>query len=254
LQKIAVIFLFLLTVESCSIVKDQQQLAGIGTNGNSSGDLLEKTEEKNLTKNSLFIKNLSIEITNDVEKSTLKGSIRFEKNNRYLLTLRTETGIEVSRIFVSEDTVIMQDKIGRKIYYVSDEYLKNKFGIQRNMLPVVFGDYLGEKYFERNIISEKDGVTTVSLDKTGTKLKYEIDNKISKVVELTIGIKNEDSFLRILYKYKSKGINNKIPETVTIIGAKESFIIEMKFKKIEIPWDGNIIFRPEGRYKRIDLK
>ena len=68
--------------------------------------------------------------------------MKYRLPGNYLVSIRNKTGMEAARVYVTHDTVLINDRIYRKLYIGSNEYLLKKYGIATNSLPLVFGDYL----------------------------------------------------------------------------------------------------------------
>ena len=73
--------------------------------------------------------------------------LKFEYPDKYLISIKSRTGIEGARIYISEDTILFNDRINKKMYYGSSLYLKRKYGLTTNFLPLIFGDIVSRKKF-----------------------------------------------------------------------------------------------------------
>ena len=115
---------------------------------------MERIENQNLTKRNFFIQKAEIEILSEEENQKLIASIKFIYPDQYLISLKSKTGIEAARIFITDDTVLINDRINRKLYFGKPAQLKNKYGISPAVLPVVLGDFIkgNSKLDEQNIM------------------------------------------------------------------------------------------------------
>ena len=58
--------------------------------------------------------------------------------DKFLISIKSHTGIEVARIFLTGDSIMINDRINKKLYYGSTSYLKNKYGLTTAVFPVIW--------------------------------------------------------------------------------------------------------------------
>ncbi|MCX6750236.1 MAG: DUF4292 domain-containing protein [Candidatus Pacearchaeota archaeon] len=182
------------------------------------------------------------------------GSLKFESPDKYLLSIKSKAGLEFSRIFISHDTIMINDKINRKMYCGSTLFLKNKYGITLEILPLLFGDLIEETGNDNNQSKCIDGKITMLGVLSGIKNSIIIDCKKGKIV--LIKTENDISERDIEIKYNnfmmSGGI--KIPGMIEIENFQDKTIVKIRIKKVEFPWDGKIEFIPGNRYEILRLQ
>ena len=64
--------------------------------------------------------------------------------DKYLVSIKSNTGIEIARIYLTEDSVMLNDRLNKKLYYGSASDLKKKYGLTTAILPVIIGDYVND--------------------------------------------------------------------------------------------------------------
>ena len=89
-----------------------------------SSNVFESTKNQNITNNGFFIQKAEIEIVTGEGKEKYLASIKFEKPDKYLISVKSRTGIEGARIYISNDSILVNDRINKKLYSGNTFYLK----------------------------------------------------------------------------------------------------------------------------------
>ena len=75
----------------------------------------------------------------------LIADIKFRKPDSMLITVRSRTGIEAGRAFISKDTLIVKDRLNKKLLVGKPEALGTKYGVDPSFLFTVLGDIVVEE-------------------------------------------------------------------------------------------------------------
>lgn len=218
-----------------------------------SGNILESVKNQNITNNSFFIQKSEIEIITQNSKDKLIGNIKFIYPDRYLLSLKGRTGIEGARIYTSGDTILINDRINKKMYSISPLYLKRKYGISKDFLPLIFGDIVIVNKSEGDRISCSGDKVYYSCGVNDILLSYEINCKKGKTVKVK-EINNIDSGnIEIKYDNFINRGNLLMPETIEIVDYQRNIKLKIRVVKIQQPWNGKIDFMPGKEYEIIEL-
>ncbi len=218
-----------------------------------SENILESVKNQNITNTNFFIQKADIEVITQSGKEKLIGSIKFEYPDKYLISIKSRTGIEGARIYVSDDTILVNDRINRKMYYGSSVYLKRKYGLTTNFLPLIFGDIVLEKNYRES--KEKCSGDKINTDYVvqGVILNYAINCKKRK----SVFVSQLNSFVQhgIEFRYDNfiKSGNILIPTNIVLEEAQYDLKIKINIIKMELPWSGNIEFVPGRNYEIIEL-
>jgi hypothetical protein len=249
---ITIIFLGILTA-SCSVLKKGSN-RGLNTNaGLNNINILERVEKQNITKESFFIQKAEIEIFSKEGKEKFIANIKFEFPDKFLISIKSRTGIEGARIYISKDSIFVNDRINKKLYLGNSYFLQKKYGIDQKMLPVLFGDIiLNEK--DRALKAKCTGNKFITnCDVKGIALNYEIDCNRGKVVSVArISSLNQTDFI-VRYDKFFYEKDVLIPEIIEFEDSAYSMKIHIKIKKIEFPWVGKVKFVPGKGYEIIEL-
>jgi hypothetical protein len=214
---------------------------------------IEQVKALNITNSDFNITKAEIEIANDMEKQKMICNMKYKKSGIYLISLRNQAGIEAARIFITKDTVLINDRINKKLYYGEPNYLLDKYGITAKALPVVLGDFIS--YTSGDNIAECDNGKTVIIEKTGVKeIKYTIDCRKKKVTEIrAMGIETEKGIIIRFEKFNELE-EGTMPKNIIITDNEEETRISIIIEKIENELKSDITFIPGKNYEPVLLR
>jgi hypothetical protein len=217
------------------------------------GNVLESTESQNITNSGFFIQKAEIETITSEESNKFIANIKFEKPDKYLISLRSRTGIEGARIYIFGDSLQMNDRINKKLYYGTSIYLERKYGFSQSFLPLILGDLILEKRCET--AQEKCIENKMSLDcqLKGVPLSYRIDCNKRKVIAVDQIRSLNKKGISIKYGKYFKAGNTVVPRIIEFDDDNYGISVKIKILKVQSPWVGNISFIPGKGYELIEL-
>lgn len=253
MQKVIIILIVGIFVAGCSATRHLSTKNEHDTNVPIGVSILGNVKSLNITNNNFFIQKAEIQVINENGKETFIGTIKFEKPDKYLISLKSKTGIEGARIYISKDSIFVNDRINKKMYSGSSFYLKKKFGLGQSFLPLIFGDIILNKDCEKGNQECIGNKMTVNCVEKGIMLNYEIDCRKGKAVSVS----QVNNFVKngIEINYDSFHIigNECVPQKVEFKDNQYNITINIKVLKIELPWNGSINFIPGKGYELIEL-
>ena len=208
----------------------------------------------NLTSENFYIRKAEISIQSDELDQKFVATIKFTLPGEYLISLRSRSGIEAARIFVTNDTILANDRINRILYYGKPDVLSVRYGIPYEILPVLFGDYTTGIVGGNETEKCTDGNLVKNDIIKGLKLNYIIDCKRGKIIKA----EREGAFGQLINEMEFGefviygGI--EVPSQIKITDVRSKSVIQIELGKIERPWDGTIEFIPGNSYDLIELK
>ena len=253
MRKIAVILILNTLLGGCSISKKLVNTTSEYSSKHITDNILEDVKERNITNLNFYIEKAEIEIITEKGTEKYTGNIKFEKPDKYLISLKSRSGIEGARIYISNDSILVNDRINRKLYYANDFYLEKKYGFNLSCLPIIFGDIVLVKGYEENTGKCLENRCKIDCIVQGLRLSYDIDcnkrkvisvNEINNYVQQSLKFKY-DSFLSI------KEI--LIPKVMEFEENQHNIHIRIKIKKVDFLWNGSIKFIPGRGYELIKL-
>jgi len=212
--------------------------------------IIENAVNNNITKTGFYIQKGKIDLKSETEKVSLYFSVKYARKNNYLISLRSKSGVEALRIFISNDTLLINDRINRELLYGQPDDFERITGIPVEMLKIIFGDVpeYNLKIAAPSKIDKKEEISIEGYYK-GIKYQLKIDCRFQKMNNLIIstGLKGEEI---IISNKKFQGDNRLIPVETSIYDPVRKIKIEIKNLKFIIPWYGDIEFVPGKSYKK----
>lgn len=251
MRKIGIVILLIVVIAGCS------GLRRAGKTGNmrevSRTVSLAEVAEQNLSNENFSIQKAKIDLDYGGGGVSFLASIRHVVPDKYLISLRMGTGIEVGRIYIDKDTILANDRINKVFYYGKSSVLSAKYGIPVELIPALFGDFVGETGDVGQNSGCSNGILSVDTYLKGLKLKYEVDCSTSKSVSLRQeGYSTASGDIKY-DNFEKKG-GKLIPKDVILNHTESGSKLRITFEKIETPWEGNVEFIPGNRYERIELR
>jgi len=253
LRKVVIISIQCILIAGCSVTRNVIVEKPDNTNRFTSDNIAESVSEQNITNGGFFIEKAEIELNNDKGKEKFIANIKFEAPDKYLISLKSRSGIEGARIYLSKDTILINDRINQIEYYGTSFYLRKKYGFSMSTLPLIFGDLVVEGNFKNNGNKCIEDRLKLECEVKGVDLNYSIDckkrkvilvNQINNLVQPGVKIKY-DRFHIIGYIL--------VPETIELEDYQYNTSIRIKVIKIVKPWNGNLKFVPGKGYELIEL-
>jgi hypothetical protein len=253
LRKVAIIIFIGLLAGGCALTKR----AGNGTislnEAAQSGNILEDVARQNITSAGFFIQKAEVEFNNQNGKQKFLASIKFEHPDKYLISIKSRTGIEGARIYITKDSVIVNDRINKKMYFGTTFSLIRKYGLSQSLLPLAFGDLLIEKNQQKLIEKCLDGNLVFNCILRGVSLNYMLDCKKSKSLKVTLRNNYLQKDVNIVSEGYFKTGNILTPRVVEVEELNTNIKIRIRYIRIEFPWNGKIKFVPGKGYELIEL-
>lgn len=253
MQKVIIILLLGVFSGGCSLTRNRNSRDSEISKELLSEEVLESVKNQNITNSGFFIEKAEIEVITQNGKEKLISSVKFEQPDKYLISIKSRTGIEGARIYISDDTILINDRINKKMYFGSSFYLKRKYGLTTNFLPLIFGDIVLEKNYKES--KEKCSGEKLNTDCVvqGVILNYDISCKKRK----TIFVNQVNNFIQpgieIRYDNFINSGNLLLPTKIELEESQYNMAIRIKIIKIELPWNGNVEFIPGRNYEIIEL-
>ena len=237
----------------CSISKKLENTTSEYSSKHITDYILEDVKEKNITNLNFYIEKAEIEILTERGTEKYTGNIKFEKPDKYLISLKSRSGIEGARIYISNDSILVNDRINRKLYYANASYLEKKYGFNISCLPLIFGDIVLEKGYEESKGKCLENRFKIDCLVKGLRLSYNIDCNKRKVISVyEINNYVQQSF-RIKYDSFLSIKDFLIPKVMEFEENQHNIHIRIKIKKVEFLWNGIIKFIPGRGYELIKL-
>lgn len=254
MRKVAFILLIIGLSTACSVFRKQGTAKTEAMESHAVVNLCESIENQNLTSRSFYIEKAKFRIrSEDGEKSGI-GTVKFLLPDRFLITIKLNTGIEVARVYLTGDSIFVNDRFNKKLFYGSTSYLKEKYGLTTSLLPVILGDYVNDEKLDCNMIKCEKGQTNIEGMVKSLNVKYVMDCERGKSVLTIPEDRFKENVLEIRYSEFFKVDKINTPGKIEISDRQSNTTIEIHFEKLLTPWEGKIDFIPGKQYEKIRLQ
>lgn len=237
-------------MSACSVTKRSMRLTE--RISDEIGLTYENLKSINLTMYDFNIRKATIELNGEYGSQRVLATIRYRQPCNYLINLSSWVGIEVARIFLTSDTILINDRINRRLFYGSPEYIEAKYGVSINTIPLLFGDYIFDSHgiYEKCINGKIDFVKFIG----DRRISGEISCSNSKIINVLFGGKSGAGDIKIQYDnfFVKHGV--VFPRNIRINdnGGENSLIID--YSDVDFDAVGDLNFVPGGGYQRVLLR
>lgn len=207
----------------------------------------------NLAEENFFIEKANFLITRNNNTTKYLFSVKFIKPDKYLFSIRNFTGIEGARIYITKDTILINDRIEKRILYGKPKDLEKISGLPYFIINIAFGDL----FFCENIgIIKSERINNqviLSQQCQGRAWNTVLDPKVGKVKSVVFSTGVQKELIEINYsKFEKKG--KHIPMVIELKDLSRNINAKVKFERMQIPWTGEIEFLPGKGYTKEEIK
>lgn len=255
MQKLGLILTLLIVIaEGCSVSRKsmtpRENIPAVN-----SSDIVEFTIGNNISERNFDISKATIEITQNRETQKLLIGIRHKKPDTTLLIIRSRMGVEAARILLTNDTILINDRINKNLIIGKPKEVKNKYGLDARMLYMLLGDLLKDK---NDMESGNENCSKGSVRKVfsvdGRDVEYNIDCTRGKVTntEIREDVLNNGMSIRFQKFLNVDGVI--IPQKIEFSDEDLASDIKISIERILINWTGRIEFNTGSGYQISKLK
>lgn len=255
MRKITAILLILIAItEGCSVFRKAGKEAKSTGTRTATTNVLEGILENNITNGSFYIPRASVTVTQNNISTKFTANLKFRKPDTLLLSLRSKLGIEAGRAFVTNDTILINDRVGKNVLAGNPRNIKSKYGIEPVLLYVVLGDMILDKGDRERKIECSGGISRNIFEVGNKRIEYTLDCVKKKITRAYIEGDITSGNITLDFGDFLSHNNLIIPRNVEINDDLSSLKIEVRIEKIESNWNGKIEFIPGAGYEVIRLK
>ena len=251
MQKVAFIAIVLVFISGCSVLRREGKTTP--EKEHTSEVSLKSIIEKNLTRGNFNIQKAEIQYIDEKSTVNLIASLKYQTGEEYLISLRSKSGIEIARMLITKDTILVNDRVNKKLYYGSSDYLQEKYGISTEAIPLLFGDLIVDDNKEV-IIECKDGKSEINVSINSKKIKYSIDCDEKKVTGIDIEGDEDESLIEIKLDNFQYIENYVFPGIIELREVNGRSKIDIYIKKIEFKIENGIKFIPGANYEMVQIR
>lgn len=175
---VSFILLIFILLQGCSIFRK----TGVKNFQKAEGEIRAKDiVSNNLSNNSFYIQKASIAVTDGSISSRFLATLKFRYPDSLQISLKAKIGYEAVRIFMTKDTLIINDRINKKLRVGNPQDLRKKYGVDPDLIFVLLGDFIIDPEAESVNIKCHNGFADNRFVVGGRNLDYKIDCKLKKI-------------------------------------------------------------------------
>lgn len=255
MQKIILLLSVIFLAVSCSVSKRSGGKKAVTDKPGTTIDYAGVISKNNLSGNNFFIRKADISLTKDNVTSKFTATIRYKKPFTLLVSVRSKIGgIEAARAYLTVDTLLINDRINRRLIAGDPEKLELVYGISSTMIFALLGDFIIDKKDENRALKCTNGLYSDSFALNEKRVDYRIDCNRRKVTEAYFEGGFTTGNISLSYS-RFKNMNGiTIPQLVGMSDDLSGLRISMEIGEIEVGWTGDLEFIPGRGYEVVYLK
>jgi len=238
-------------LSGCSIIRRTSDInVDDRTNDTLSTDII---LSHNISNSDFQIQKAVIEIDGEEGRQNLIANMKFKIPGNWLVSLRSQTGLEAARIYITEDTILVNDRINKILYHGSPEYLKIKYGITTKYLAAILGDFIVQNRKQQNINCDQSEFQ-IDEKAANESIEYIINCRSEKVKSIRTGNTRNNKEIKVEFsRFQKENIFYYAREILITDSENETYIL-IKLDKVVAFDDGEITFIPGKNYEDIVLR
>ena len=250
-KAIVIIFLGLIIVAGCSV---KRKVLSSATDSDFTEMLnISDVTELNFTAQSFFIQRADLNIVGNGGSQKATATIKFAEPDSFLISVRALGVLEVARILITSDTILINDRLNSTLYFGSNQNVKNKYGFDLMVFPILLGDLITGSQTLTGI--NCNGGNAVLRELRGDYIiNYFINCETKKCKKVTVENEFMDDSVSIEFDSFDKADKMIFPTYLRINNFANFALFEMEVKRIEFNIDSGIEFVPGRNYTRVEIK
>jgi len=179
---IPIIILIIILIQGCATSR-RAKVRGKVSNESSikGGDIA----DKNVSLKGFYIQKALVTVTGNQTETKFLVTVKYNLPDSILISVRARIGYEAARIFLTNDTLIIADRINRKLRVGNPQFLKKKYGIEPAMLFIIMGDYISGTESRDKDLKCIQGYSESNIVLEGRNINYRINCSEGKIAGAT---------------------------------------------------------------------
>jgi hypothetical protein len=224
----------------------------INTSLISTGDI-EETRKNNLSNDDFNVQRADVVLDVNGDEQKFIASFKYKVPGIWMISMKSNTGIEAARAWINADTVLINDRLHKKLYYGKSSTFEEKYGIPVKAIPVLMGDFIEADRKIENSIDCIEGTDEEVIQFEKFVIEYVISCRENKTRAAKI-LRHNKSAVQISYDKTKKDSDRKYPTKIIINDSEENIVIEIKIRNIDFKNIEKLDFIPGKGYEKVLLK
>lgn len=247
MRKVILIITSAVIVSGCSLLRRSAGLP-VKERKISNAELIEATLDNNISGRNFYISKASVVARTEGNLTRFIASIKYRRPDSLLLSIRATIGTEVARVFMTADTIMINDRINRDLIVGKPGARTLKYGISPDIFFMILGDLVLNGQSKSEIPECMEGNANYAGRINGKSIMYFIDCKRQKITKTRV---EEDIYTGSVDLKFSKFGNFSgavVPGRIDLTEPESRTEIRIEIEKMDSEWNGNIEFKPGTNY------
>jgi hypothetical protein len=215
--------------------------------------IVEQLIKNNISGNDYNVFKGSVSVRGSNKAGKYLFSLRHKAPDTYLLSIKNSLGIEGGRIFITHDTLLINDRINRKVLYGKPEMIEKLTGIPVFFKELIFGDVVLISELKEEQIEIVNNKVIVNQRIGGFIGRSHINANLNKITKATWSKGTGINEIQISYSNFSKAVKH-FPRKIQIMSVQESSDLIIRVEKIDFGLIDSIKFIPGENYIYEEIK
>lgn len=248
MKKYIFIVLSFLAITSCKSLKQTFDSHSFSTKPDI---LIDKIIENDIDFNTIYFKRAQFTVSEDNDKKSFRGSIFIKKNKQIIVSITPVLGIELFKVIVEPNSIIIVDKMKKEVQHTNFSYLEDNFNMSldfytlQSILTNSFFVYplsLPKNLFKFELTQSSDNQfllrsKKITHNRNIFQQRFTGSNSINKISKIEILNITENILLNILYSdfkniYSDKYYPNEV--SLSAIHKNSNMNLTIQYSQIEI--------------------
>jgi len=230
------------------------------SSGNKNTDLIRNTHQivdqliiNNINENDYNVIKGSVSVRGSKKAGKYIFSLRHKAPDTYLLSIKNSLGIEGGRIFITQDTLLINDRINRKVLYGKPEMIEKLTGIPIFFKELILGDVVLIGELKEEQIEIDNNKVFINQMIGGFIGRSKINTNLNKITNARWSKGTGTNGIQISYSNFNKA-EKHLPRKIQIMSVKESSDLIIRVDKIDFGLIDSIWFIPGENYTYEEIK
>ncbi len=256
MKKYIFIILSFLAITSCKSLKQTFDSHLFSTKPDI---LIDKIIENDIDFNTIYFKRAQFTVSEDNDKKSFRGSIFIKKNKQIIVSITPVLGIELFKVIVEPNSIIIVDKMKKEVQHTNFSYLEDNFNMSLDFYTLqsiltnsffVYPFSLPKNLFKFELTQSSDNQfllqsKKITHNRNIFQQRFTGSNSINKISKIEILNITENILLNILYSdfkniYSDKYFPNEV--SLSAIHKNSNMNLTIQYSQIEI--DGSSSLSP----------
>ena len=248
---IGTIFLLSVILGSCSVFRKSENRSKALTSATGKNiDIV----NNNISNNSFFIQKASVTVSENNVTNRFLATIKYKLPDSILISVKARIGFEAARIFMTKDTLIINDRINRKVRVGNPQVLKKKYGIEPAYIFIVLGDFIIARESMDLPVNCRNGLYGDKFIVGEREINYVADCRKRKIVNASFEGDIKTGSIDFKFSEFISADDMILPGIIEVSGTASSLKATIEIEKAVSNYQGNIGFKSGGNYDVIRLK